>query len=347
MASDDPRDRGPEPRACALARDPSKRRAPRCTRHSRGVASAPPGQNRRGHRGACVARPRRASVRARAGQSCTFAGALLPRVVSLRHGGVLAGGRARWRWASGSRRAGRSFARAWRSRSSGRSARSPRPSPRGARPRSKRSRRIASMALTWGAGATLAFGGALRALRHDRERGVVALARARGVGMRRVQRRPRRGTGRGPRDRHRRRDDRRRDRRDAPWPAARCPSSRDPASRRWCTRWPSRWCSGRWRWPRSEAGRARAGTSGSWRRWSFPSSWRRGRAPSCPHGWRELTSIPAALEAVRAGVQSPGSASLHGARAAVALMAVVAASLLVVHARVAIDTQRADATGDA
>jgi hypothetical protein len=66
-----------------------------------------------------------------------------------------------------------------------------------------------------------------------------------------------------------------------------------------------------------------------------------------PHGWRELTSIPAALEAVRAGVQSPGSASLHGARAAVALMAVVAASLLVVHARVAIDTQRADATGDA
>jgi hypothetical protein len=42
---------------------------------------------------------------------------------------------------------------------------------------------LASMALTWGAGATLAFGGAFRALRHDRERGVIALARARGVGL--------------------------------------------------------------------------------------------------------------------------------------------------------------------
>jgi hypothetical protein len=57
-----------------------------------------------------------------------------------------------------------------------------------------------------------------------------------------------------------------------------------------------------------------------------------------PRGWRELTSIPAALDAVRAGVQSAGPASLHAARAAVALAAVVAASLLVVRARVPADT---------
>lgn len=53
-----------------------------------------------------------------------------------------------------------------------------------------------------------------------------------------------------------------------------------------------------------------------------------------PRGWRELTSIPAALDALRAGVQSAGPASPHAARAAVALLAVVAASLLAVRARV-------------
>ncbi len=55
-----------------------------------------------------------------------------------------------------------------------------------------------------------------------------------------------------------------------------------------------------------------------------------------PRGWRELTSIPAALEAVRAGVQGPGApGGEHAARAVVGLLAVVAASLLVVHARLA------------
>src|ERR1019366_9054940 len=41
---------------------------------------------------------------------------------------------------------------------------------------------IASQAFAWGAGTTLAVGGALRALPYDREQGVVALARARGIG---------------------------------------------------------------------------------------------------------------------------------------------------------------------
>jgi hypothetical protein len=53
-----------------------------------------------------------------------------------------------------------------------------------------------------------------------------------------------------------------------------------------------------------------------------------------PGGWRELTSIPAALEAVRAGVQTAGPAAAHAARAAVGLVAVVAASLIVVRSRV-------------
>lgn len=66
-----------------------------------------------------------------------------------------------------------------------------------------------------------------------------------------------------------------------------------------------------------------------------------------PRGWRELTSIPAALEALRAGVQSAGPALLHAARAAVALVAVVAASLLLVRARVSIDGARDDAAGNA
>jgi hypothetical protein len=53
-----------------------------------------------------------------------------------------------------------------------------------------------------------------------------------------------------------------------------------------------------------------------------------------PHGWHELTSIPAALAAVRAGVASPGTMGASMARALAGLAAVVAASLVVVAARV-------------
>lgn len=52
-----------------------------------------------------------------------------------------------------------------------------------------------------------------------------------------------------------------------------------------------------------------------------------------PRGWTELTSIPAALAAVRVGVAHPLAAGAHAARAAVGLAAVVALSLLVVAAR--------------
>jgi hypothetical protein len=54
-----------------------------------------------------------------------------------------------------------------------------------------------------------------------------------------------------------------------------------------------------------------------------------------PAGWKELTSIPAALEAVRSGVQNAGPSIAHALRAAVGLGGVVAASLLVIRARLA------------
>jgi len=52
-----------------------------------------------------------------------------------------------------------------------------------------------------------------------------------------------------------------------------------------------------------------------------------------PSGWTELTSIPFALGAVRAGVAHPMTAGAHAARAVAGLAAVVALSLLVVAAR--------------
>jgi hypothetical protein len=53
-----------------------------------------------------------------------------------------------------------------------------------------------------------------------------------------------------------------------------------------------------------------------------------------PAGWRELTSIPAALDAVRHGVTRP-DALAHAARALVGLAVVIVASLIVVRGRVA------------
>jgi len=54
-----------------------------------------------------------------------------------------------------------------------------------------------------------------------------------------------------------------------------------------------------------------------------------------PAGWEELTSIPAALEAMRVAVVSPASTAAHGARAAALLTAVIAASMLVIGIRAA------------
>ncbi|HEY4013084.1 MAG TPA: hypothetical protein VGM06_07085 [Polyangiaceae bacterium] len=54
-----------------------------------------------------------------------------------------------------------------------------------------------------------------------------------------------------------------------------------------------------------------------------------------PSGWEELTSIPAALEAMRVAVVSPMNTAAHGARAAAALVVVIAASMWVIGVRMA------------
>ncbi|MGA3120386.1 MAG: hypothetical protein ABSF69_06395 [Polyangiaceae bacterium] len=53
-----------------------------------------------------------------------------------------------------------------------------------------------------------------------------------------------------------------------------------------------------------------------------------------PAGWQEVTSIPAALDAVRAGVTDPTTGTVHAARAIAGLAAIVAASLAIVRARI-------------
>lgn len=59
-----------------------------------------------------------------------------------------------------------------------------------------------------------------------------------------------------------------------------------------------------------------------------------------PSGWRELTSIPAALEAVRAGVESPRSDGLHALRALAVLAALVAIASAIVGSRAAREQAR-------
>jgi hypothetical protein len=54
-----------------------------------------------------------------------------------------------------------------------------------------------------------------------------------------------------------------------------------------------------------------------------------------PRGWNELASIPAALEAVRAGAAAPLHAGAQAARALAALAAIVSAALVVVGMRAA------------
>jgi len=60
-----------------------------------------------------------------------------------------------------------------------------------------------------------------------------------------------------------------------------------------------------------------------------------------PRGWHELTSIPAALAAVRAGVAAPGAMAAPMVRGLAGLAAVVAVSLVVIAARV----RQVDAAG--
>jgi hypothetical protein len=204
---------------------------------------------------------------------------------------------------------------------------------------------IASMAFTWGAGATLAFGGAQRALLRDRERGVVALARARGVGV-------------------------------AGYAGGRVgglvmilalavgggtlvAGLAATAVAGGATRAVARASVAALVYALAFAatvgplamaalgGRSRAG--GYFALLAvlvLPELLAPWTGVLLPKGWRELTSIPAALQALRVGVQSAGPAVLHAARATVALVAVVAASLLFVHARLSGDALRGEVPED-
>ena len=205
---------------------------------------------------------------------------------------------------------------------------------------------LASMALTWGAGTTLAFGGALRALRQDRERGVVALARARGVGAAGYS------GGRvgglvailalamGG----------------ATLVAGLAATAEAGGQAHVVARASLAAFVYALAFSVTLGPLAMAALGGRSRGGGYlallavlvlPELLAPWTGALLPKGWRELTSIPAALEAVRAGVQSAGPAALHAARGAVALVAVVAASLLYVQARVALDAARGDLTGDA
>jgi hypothetical protein len=199
---------------------------------------------------------------------------------------------------------------------------------------------VAAMALAWGAGVTLAFGVALRALRLDREQGLVLLARSRGVGAAAYTR----GRVGG-----------------LVWLLALAVGGGTLVAGFAATAVAGN----------ATASVARASVAALVYALAFSvtlgpltmaalgartrpggylallavlglpealAPWTRQLLPA---GWHELTSIPAALEALRAGVESSGAAGLHALRAAVALVAVIAASLLFVRARVARDSLHA------
>jgi hypothetical protein len=192
---------------------------------------------------------------------------------------------------------------------------------------------IASMAFAWGAGTTLAFGCALRAIRLDREHGVVALARARGVGASAYSGGRVGGlvvvllvaVGGGT------------------LIAGLAATAVAGGAAHTVVRASAAALVFALVFALTMGPVAMAALGGRTRGGAYlallgvlvlPEVLAPWTQRLLPDGWHELTSIPAALEAVRAGVLSPGPASLHAARAMVALLAVVAASLLVVRTQV-------------
>jgi len=203
---------------------------------------------------------------------------------------------------------------------------------------------LASMVFTWGAGTALAFGGAQRALRSDRERGVVALARARGIGVAAYTRGRVGGlvavlalsAGGGTLV--------------AGLAAtAVAGGTRHAVARASVAALVYALAFAATVGPLAMAALGARSRAGGYFALltvlvlpELLSPW---TGALLPRGWRELTSIPAALDALRAGVQLAGPAVLHAARATVALIAVAVGSLLFVHARLSLDTLRGDVTG--
>jgi hypothetical protein len=203
---------------------------------------------------------------------------------------------------------------------------------------------LASMAFTWGAGTTLAFGGALHALRSDRERGITALARARGVGTG-LYARGRVGglvamlalaAGGGT------------------LVAGLAATAAAGGAKYAVARASVAALVYALAFAATIGPLAMAALGGRSRSGGYltlltalvlPELVAPWTGALLPRGWRELTSIPAALEALRAGVQAAGPAVLHAARAAVALAVVVVTCLLLVHARLSIDALDDNGTG--
>jgi hypothetical protein len=184
--------------------------------------------------------------------------------------------------------------------------------------------------VAWGAGVTIAFGGALHAIRRDRDEGVVALARARGMGAASyVQGRvgglavivgaavagPTLVAGIAATSLTR-----------PPWLAAQTTlGALTYAVAFAMTIAPVTMA--------TLSARTRVGGYlGLVAVVALPELASPWTSALLPHGWSELTSIPSALAAVGGAFASP-AAAVHAARAVAGLLAVVAASLVVVVAR--------------
>jgi hypothetical protein len=190
----------------------------------------------------------------------------------------------------------------------------------------------AAIAMAWSTGVTLAFGGALRAISRDWEEGVIALARARGVRARDYVRGRAFGlvvvlgaalggatfvVGL----------------------AATCAAS-DPlaTARAGLAAIAYSLAFAMTLGPVAVAalgGRSRTGgyllLLGALVIPELVAPW---TAALLPRGWHELTSIPAALAAIMAGVESPSTSSISMLRAVLGLSGVIAVSLAAVRARV-------------
>jgi hypothetical protein len=192
---------------------------------------------------------------------------------------------------------------------------------------------LASMALAWSAGISLAFGGALKALQRDFDEGIVALARMRGVTtMAYVQGRVwglaaliAGAVGGGTL---------------AAGIAATCTSAdRLAGAREACAALAYSLAFAATLGPLAMAalgtGTRVVGYLVLVAVLGVPEMLAPWTGALLPQGWRELTSIPSALAAVAAGVRFGGASLWHAARALVALAAIVAASQAAVWVRLA------------
>jgi hypothetical protein len=197
---------------------------------------------------------------------------------------------------------------------------------------------VASEIISWSAGMTLAFGAALRALRRDREEGLLALARMRGVGSGDYVRGRVGGivallaiaVGGGTLV--------------AGFAATAIAPAAGTAIRASAAGLAYAFAFAATLGPVSIAALGAKTRAGGYLALlavlAVPELLAPWTSALLPEGWEELTSIPAALAAVRGGIVSPsGAAGVHAARALAMLAAVVAGSLAVVFARLRVQAE--------